>query len=274
MDPAGLWRGGFIRPILQCVIRKLGICMYFPLELCPNCKLRKFCHSVLIVTLCCHLNLTKADTQCDKLVPIIGLTESTVLAMVDIQLITDASLSHWAFACVHSTMHVRQCVTQAHLWQLTLVNLRAPLVKLGMCVIFGTHIDQLSWPYDTVAWRLCHAFLWCRCYQELNWSSLLSLSQSASDVEVDVIGAVIELSPAHSKRLLKLKSVLFLLGTITYCKRLVWRILSLIASAEVKGRCSTCRMCTVENVVANDTLSWYITEFVVKDKTTMGPYKT
>jgi len=47
--------------------------------------------------------------------------------------------------------------------------------------------------------------LWCHhCYQELNWSSLPSLSQNASDVEVDVVGAVIDVSPAHADRLVPL----------------------------------------------------------------------
>jgi len=38
------------------------------------------------------------------------------------------------------------------------------------------------------------------CYQELNWSLLMNSSQNCHDVEVDVVGAVIKVSPAFSNR--------------------------------------------------------------------------
>jgi len=47
------------------------------------------------------------------------------------------------------------------------------------------------------------------CNQELRWSGLLSSSHT-NDMEVDVVGAVIDLSPELSKRYLLLLDITFL----------------------------------------------------------------
>ena len=63
------WHGDFLLPIACTVLWRnssISSKWYFPLELCPNSKVRQFNHGISSVARCCQLSTTKADARCDK----------------------------------------------------------------------------------------------------------------------------------------------------------------------------------------------------------------
>jgi len=78
-----------------CVIVKFGTTKNkHSVELFSNSGHRKLCRRQMIVMTCHQLSLTDPNAYYDSLAAVFGRTELTVLATVDVRLMTAASFSH------------------------------------------------------------------------------------------------------------------------------------------------------------------------------------
>ena len=64
----------------------------------PDFRRNKFRHGESIVAMCCQLTNSSANAQCDKLATIVGRTELTMLATVDVECSNSSNASRFIIA--------------------------------------------------------------------------------------------------------------------------------------------------------------------------------